>query len=160
MTTAEYLKNVGSIIDDIKKLAKEYYNFTDRPLGITGEIAEYETIRLLNLEIVPARQPGFDAYRPKVKKKEKIQIKGRVLQDNSEHGQRLGSINLKKEWDYILLTILNNDFNPIAIFEANRKTVEKELSKPGSKARNERGQLSVRKFKSIAKQIWTHNENK
>lgn len=97
MMTAEYLKNVGSIIDDIKKVAKEYYNFTDRPLGITGEIAAYETIRLLNLEIVPARQPGFDAYRPKGKKKEKMQIKGRVLQNNSKQGQQLGSIIFKKE---------------------------------------------------------------
>jgi hypothetical protein len=101
MTTTEYIKNVGSIINDIKKLARKYYKYTYRPLGVTGEIAEYETIRLLNLEMVPARQPGFDAYRQKGKRKERIQIKGRVLQDNSKQGQRLGSINLNKEWDYI-----------------------------------------------------------
>ena len=154
MTTETYLNQVGSIIDDIKKLAKHYYTFTKRPLGITGEIAEYETIRLLNLEIAPARHPGYDAYRSNGKKNEKIQIKGRVLQDNSKHGQRVGSINSEKEWDYILLTILNSDFNPIAIYEAKRKTVLKELKKPGSKGRNERGQLSVSRFKTIAKQIW------
>lgn len=159
MTTEEYLVNIGSIIGDIKKVAKTYYKYAERPLGVTGEIAEYETIRLLNLAVAPARQAGYDAYRGSDNKKEKIQIKGRVLRNESKKGQRLGSINLKEDWDYIVLTILNGDLDPIEIYEANREIVELELSKSGSKARNERGQLSVSKFKSISKIIWQKKEN-
>jgi len=69
-------------------------------------------------------------------------------------GQRLGRIDLKKEWDGVLLVLLDGDLEPIAIYEANRAAVEAALNVPGSKARNERGALGVAKFKSIGRQVW------
>lgn len=155
LETINYLKNAGKIIPKVKPLAAKYHNLTGRPLGATGEIAEYEVIRLLNLECCEARQSGYDALRKNGKRLEKIQIKGRVLQDKSKASQRLGSISLNKEWDFVLLVILDANFNPQIIYEANRKKIEQALSAPGSKARNDRGQLSVSKFKSISKVIWS-----
>lgn len=146
LTPEKYLKSVGSKLKTSKKLGKKYYNYTGGPLDITGEIAEHETIRLLSLEVAPVRRSGFDACRVKIMKKEKILIKGRALQGNSNQGQRIVSINFKKNWDYIFTTILNSDLTPIEIYEAKRQIVENALTKLGSNARNERGQLSVRKF--------------
>ena len=38
------------------ELAREYYELTDRPLGITGEVAEFEAVRLVpDLELAPPR---------------------------------------------------------------------------------------------------------
>jgi hypothetical protein len=45
-------------------------------------------------------------------------------------------------------------FNATAIYEANRELVIAALTAPGSRARNERGALGVRKFISIARRVW------
>ena len=46
------------------------------------------------------------------------------------------------------------DFDALAIYEADRPEIEASLKAPGSKARNERGALSVSKFKAIGKLVW------
>jgi hypothetical protein len=49
MTTVppENLNEVGELIGAAKKIARRYRDLTGRPLGITGEVAEYEACRLL-----------------------------------------------------------------------------------------------------------------
>jgi hypothetical protein len=54
---------VITALADAKRIAKLYYALTGRPLGITGEIAEYQAIPLLRLALAPVRQPGYDAER-------------------------------------------------------------------------------------------------
>jgi hypothetical protein len=156
MTTEEYLTTAGQILSKIKTLATKYHSLTGRPLGVTGEIAEYEAVRLLKLDVSQVRQTGFDAIRKTKKGVNKIQIKGRVFQPTSKKGQRLGAIQLDKEWDSVILVMMDNKFSPTEIYEADRAVVEAALKEPGSKARNERGQLSVSKFKSISSPIWTN----
>ena len=51
------------LLKEAKELAREYYGLTGKPLGVTGEVAEYEAARLLGLELTPARQAGYDAHR-------------------------------------------------------------------------------------------------
>lgn len=48
---------VMQILADAKRLAQDYHELTGRPLGVTGEVAEYEAVRLLGLEPAPVRQP-------------------------------------------------------------------------------------------------------
>ena len=52
---------VMEILGEAKKLEQEYYALTGKPLGITGEVAEYEAARILGVELTPARQAGYDA---------------------------------------------------------------------------------------------------
>lgn len=42
------------ILRQVKLLATEYHDLRGRPLGVTGEVAEYEAVS-------PVRQPGFGA---------------------------------------------------------------------------------------------------
>jgi hypothetical protein len=49
---------VMEILREAKRLAREYYELTKKPLGITGEVAEYEAPRLIGLELTPPGQPG------------------------------------------------------------------------------------------------------
>ena len=69
-------------------------------------------------------------------------------------GQQLGSIRLAQEWDIVLLVVMNERFEVRWIYEAEREAIEAALKAPGSKARNERGALSLTKFKSIGRQVW------
>lgn len=149
-------RRVFELLREVKLLAREYYELTGKPLGVTGEIAEYEAARILNVKLSPARQSGYDAVRKARGNDEKLQIKGRRLTPASKASQRVGTIDLEKEWDVVLLVLLDEQFEPTAIYEADRSTVTAALTKPGSRARNERGSLAVSQFKSIGSQIWPH----
>lgn len=64
------------------------------------------------------------------------------------------ALSLDKEWDTVLLVLLEEHFDATAIFEADRPAVEAALLAPGSKARNDRSALAVTKFKAIGRSIW------
>jgi hypothetical protein len=81
----------------------------------------------------------------------RLQIKGRCLLPNCKPGQRLGSIDITKTWDAVLLVLLDESLDATEIHEAKRKAVLAALAAPGSRARNERGALGVNKFKAIGK---------
>jgi hypothetical protein len=144
---------VLEILREAKKLAQRYRVLTGKPLGITGEVAEYEAARILDIELTPARQSGYDAIENVDGSIRRLQVKGRCMLSNNP-GQRLGSIDIKKDWDAVLMVLLDENFDALAIYEAPRAAVLAALAAPGSKARNERGALSVSKFKSIGKIRW------
>lgn len=147
-------QRILEILREAKKLAQEYRILTGKPLGITGEVAEYEAARILGVELTPARQSGYDATEQTNGLIRKLQIKGRCLQDNPKPGQRVPSIRIDKAWDAILLVLLDKNFDAFEIHEANRKPVIEAIMVPGSKARNERHSLSVSKFKAIGRLRW------
>src|SRR5436190_8006 len=80
---------VREILATVKPLAAEYYRLTGKPLGVTGEVAEYVASELLRIKLVPARTEGHDALRGK----ERIQIKGRAYGEKSR-SQRICKIKL------------------------------------------------------------------
>ena len=161
--TEELLPNSERLVEllgEAKRLAKEYRELTGRPLGVTGEVAEYEAARLLEIELSAVRQSGYDAVRKTpAGRTQRLQIKGRCILPGSKPGQRVGGIDLAKKWDVVLLVLLDEHFEATAIYEASRAKVVAALSAPGSKARNERGQLGVSKFTSIGRKVWPQEES-
>jgi hypothetical protein len=144
------------VLREAKRLAQKYYRLTGRPLGITGEIAEFEAIRLLGLRPAPVRQSGYDAVQPgEGSAVKKMQIKGRCIQGGCPgRGQRLGRIELTKDWDSVLLVLLDDNLDAVEIYEADRPAVTEALTRPGSRSRNERGALAISKFKAIGRLRW------
>lgn len=145
---------VMEILAAAKSLAQRYRTLTGKPLGITGEVAEFEAARLLNLKLVDARQAGFDAIRIENGVPHRLQIKGRCVLPGAKPGQRMGRLDITKEFDGVLLVLMDASFNATAIYEADRASVIAALTVPGSKSRNERGALGIVKFKSIGRRIW------
>ena len=148
-----------TILCEAKKLAQEYRALTGKPLGITGEVAEYEAARLLNVQLGPARQKGYDAVENAGGKIRRVQIKGRCILHGCKPGQRLGKIDVKKEFDAVLMVLLDENFNATHIYEAGRADVIQALTAPGSKSRNERGALGVNRFKAIGRLRWSVTAN-
>lgn len=128
-------ERVLSLLARAKKLAQQYRQLTGKPLGITGEVAEYEAARLLGRTLTPARNAGYDA----IEGERSLQIKGRCIFDSSKRGQRLGSLQPDKQWDAVLMVLLDANFNATEIWEADRAPALAALAAPGSRARNERG---------------------
>ena len=71
----------------------------------------------------------------------------------------MGSIDITKEFDSVLLVLLDENFEAKVIYEAEREAVLTALKKLGpdgrtSKAQNERGSLGISKFKAIGHLRW------
>lgn len=144
---------IRQILAAVKPLAAEYYRLTGKPLGVTGEVAEYVAAECLNLELTPARTAGYDAIRQTANGPQRIQIKGRAFDENTK-SQRLGKIKQGAACDSVLLVLLDKaTFEPREMWEAPYSAVEKRLKVPGSKSR-ERGALNVSDFKRLATRIW------
>lgn len=148
-------KKLQEILAAAKDVAVRFKKLTGKPLGITGEIAEFTAAKLLDLKLAEARQAGYDATD---RAGRKVQIKGRCLPEKPGPGQRLGSIRLDHQWDSVLLVLLDDSYEVIEMWEADRQPIEAAIRAPGSKARNERGALAVAKFKSIGTKVWPVNK--
>lgn len=147
-------KRLRELLAEVKLLAAEYYRLTGKPLGVTGEVAEYVAADTLGLELAPSRTPGFDAIRRTTNGEERIQIKGRAYGDDAKPGQRLGTIKRGAPCDKVLLVLLDNrTLEPREMWEAPYAAVEERLAVPGSKARA-RGALGVREFKRLSRLVW------
>jgi hypothetical protein len=90
---------VREILATVKPLASEYYRLTKKPLGVTGEIAEYIAAETLGLTLAPARTEGYDALRGS----ERIQIKGRAFAADANKSQRISRIKTSAPCDTVLL---------------------------------------------------------
>ena len=148
MTAEELGQTLPDIIAQVKLLAARYYRLTGKPLGVTGEIGEQEVARLLHLQLEGARSPGYDA---KDDQGRRYQIKTRSLDAKSrKKTQMTGTLN-GKDWDAALLVFMDEKLTVLEIWEADREDLDCELTRPGSKGRNERRQLSLSKFKKIGR---------
>ena len=147
-------RTIRDILADAKALAIEYHAVTGRPLGITGEIAEFEAADKLDLELALVRSAGYDAVRKRGEQTETIQIKGRRRPRSALYKGRVPKIDVTKPFDTVALVLLGEDYSVVEIWEAPKAAGVKRLSNPGSKARNERGSMGISQFRSIAIRTW------
>jgi len=143
------------LIAQARQLAAEYRRTMGKPLpGISSEIAEHDAVKLLGLELVDTGvEGGFDAIDPKRDDK-RIQIKSRTIFDESKSGQRIGQMKLDKQWDSVLLVLMDEDYEPYEMYEAQRQDILDCIGKSSS-SRAKRGAMSVARFKIIGRLAWS-----
>jgi hypothetical protein len=147
---------VREILAAVKPLAAEFYRLSGKPLGVTGEIAEYIAAETLGLELAPPRTEGYDAIRYTPEGPIRIQIKGRAFGADAKPGQRLSRIKTGAPCDLVLLVLLDNaTLEAREMWEASYAAVVGLLERPGSRSR-ERGALGVSEFKRVARRVWPH----
>jgi len=96
----------------------------------------------------------FDALDAEGKR---VQIKARTIFDDSKTGQRIGQIKSNQAWDSVVLVLLNDDYEPFEIYEAEREELMELIDKP-SQSQKKRGALSVARFKIISALRWTKED--
>jgi hypothetical protein len=146
-------EEVTQLLGEAKLFAHRYYNLTGRPLGITGEIGEFEACRLLSLSPSIVRQEGYDAKEGE----RRLQIKTRRLRKTSKPHQFIGAITFKQGWEGVLMVILGDDFEATEIWEADRDAIAVLLATPGH-AGYRRGQMMTHEFKKIGRQRWPRGQ--
>lgn len=145
---------VDRLIGEARRLAAEYRRTTGKPLpGVSAEIAMHDAARLLNLELV-AGSGGFDAVGRGARSGRRIQIKGRTIFDESKGGQRIGQIKTGEVWDSVVLVLMDEEYEPYEIYEAQREDLLQAVSEKAQTSRGKRGALSVAKFKVIGRLVW------
>jgi hypothetical protein len=151
--------SVDKLIAEARRLAAEFRRTTGKPLpGVSGEIAEHDAARLLNLKISEDRTLGYDALGEGSRDGKRIQIKARVIFDEEKSGQRVGQLKLDQCWDSVLLVIMDENYEPFEIYEAEREDIIDAIEGAGSSKRKKRGAMSVARFKIIARPVWTREE--
>jgi len=151
------LYSVDKLISEARKLAAEYRRTTGNPLpGISGEIARHDAIRLLGLDAVE-NGVSYDAVGHGQREGKRIQIKGRVIQDDNVRGLRIGEVKAEQEWDAIVLVLLDSDYEPFELYEAERDEIIGSENDPASR-NNKRGAMTLARFKVIAHLVWTRED--
>ena len=146
--------DVDKLMLEARKLAAQYRMATGKPLGISNEIAVHDVIRLMHLK--PAVDPhcGYDAVGTGSREGRRIQIKGRTVSSGeAKSGQRIGQIKTDQAWDSVMLVLMDEQYEPLEIYEAERQVIIDAVQKTSAKRRN-RGALSLAKFKNIAQRVW------
>lgn len=145
--------SIDKLMAETRRLAAEFRRSTGQTLPVSGEIARYDAARLLGLTLCDQRTGGVDAIGNNQREGQRIQIKSRVITLKKKSGARIGQLNPNGEWDAVVLVILDEDYEPCEIYEAERDEVLNALSDQSSRSR--RGALSVSKFKIISCLVWT-----
>ncbi len=151
---------VDKLIAEARRLAADYRRMTGKPLpGVSSEIAENDAARLLDLELAKDEQAGFDAIgKSGSREGRRIQIKSRTIFDDSKSGHRIGQLKTDKDWDSVLLVLMDENYEPFEIFEAQRDELLEAIGDSEQSKRAKRGALSVAKFKVIGQLVWTREE--
>lgn len=153
------LYSVDKLITEARRLAAEYRRATGKALpGVGAEIAENDAARLLDLELVKDESLGYDALGRGKRAGKRIQIKSRTIFDEAKGGQRLGQLKTGQDWDSVVLVLMDDNYEPTEIYEAERADLLQAVAEAETSKRAKRGALSVAKFKIISKLIWTREE--
>jgi len=151
--------SVDKLISEARRLAAEFRRTTGKPLpGVSGEIAEHDAARLLDLKLCDERSGGYDAIGQGSRDGKRIQIKGRVIFDEEKSGQRVGQLKLEQDWDSVLLVIMDENYEPVEMYEAEREDIRDAMDEAGRSARKKRGAMSVARFRIISQLVWTRED--
>ncbi|MES9940514.1 MAG: hypothetical protein ABW104_09975 [Candidatus Thiodiazotropha sp. 6PLUC2] len=142
------------LIAQARVLAAEYRRTMGKPLpGISNEIAEFDAMKLLQLEANDSGEGGYNAI-DRGRGDKRIQIKSRTIFDESKSGQRIGQLKLEKAWDSVVLVLMDEDYQPYEIYESERDDILEYIEESSSN-RAKRGAMSVARFKIIGRLAWT-----
>lgn len=150
---------IDKLMSEARRLAVEYRRTTGKPLpGVSGELANYDAARLLDLELCKDAPGGYDAIGKGAREGRRVQIKGRAIFDERKSGQRVGQLKLDQEWDSVVLVLMDEAFEPVELYEAERDAILEALDEGAGSKRAKRGIMSVARFKAIARLVWTRDE--
>lgn len=151
--------SVDKLISEARRLAAEFRRTTGKALpGVSGEIAEHDAVRLMDLELCKDKRGGYDAIGRGSRDGKRIQIKARVIFDEDKAGQRVGQLKLDQEWDSVLLVIMDENYDPCEIYQAERDDILDAMEESAGSARKKRGAMTVARFKIISRLVWTREE--
>ena len=140
----EISEELEKCVESLISSALEFEELIQRPVGITGDVGEVKTCKLLKLKIAPHQTKGFDAID---ENDSRYQIKTRRKGEEKKKKGKLPSIK-NNEYDFAILTILKNNYDVDEIYKISKRELESNI--PANKKR----QINISKFKKISEKIY------
>ena len=147
------------LIEQTRRLAADFRRTTGTMLPVSGEIARHDVSHHLDLDLNNDQTAGYDAIGKNEREGLRIQIKSRVVGDTVKPGHRIGQLNTDGNWDRVILSLMDDEFEPLEMYEVSRDDVVEAINGSSSK-RKKRGALSVAKFKIIGELVWARELGK
>ncbi len=141
---------IDKLINETRRLAAEFKRTTGTMLPVSGEIARYDVSHHLDLTLDNDPGTGYDAIGNNQREGLRVQIKSRVIGDAIKSGHRLGQLNPNGSWDIVILSLMDNEFEPFEMYQLSRNEIINSL-----KDNNKNTSLSVAKFKIISELVWS-----
>lgn len=151
------LYSIDKLINETRRLAAEFKRTTGTMLPVSGEIARYDVSRHLDLTLNQDCNRGYDAIGNNQREGLRVQIKSRVIGNTVKSSHRIGQLNANGDWDIVILSLMDDDFEPLEMYQATREEIINAIS-TANKNRGNRGAVSVAKFKIIAELVWTKEQ--
>lgn len=151
------LYSIDKLINETRRLAAEFKRTTGTMLPVSGEIARYDVSQHLDLTLNQNHDCGYDATGNNQRKGLRVQIKSRVIGDAVKSCHRIGQLNANGDWDIVILSLMDDEFEPLEMYQASREEIFEATSKSNT-GRNKRGAVSVAKFKIIGQLVWTREQ--
>lgn len=151
------LYSIDRLISETRRLAAEFRRTTGKILPVSGEIARYDVSRQLDLTLCHDNNCSYDATGNNQRKGLRVQIKSRIIGDTAKPCHRIGQLNIKGDWDIVILSLMDNEFEPLEMYQASRNEILEAMS-ASSNNRNKRGAISIAKFKIIGQLVWTKEQ--
>ncbi len=157
--TIDNAHSVGVLMLQARQLAANYRRTTGKTLvGVSGELAVYDAIRLLNLA-PEANQIGYEAVGTKNSgdlEGDNVQIKERTIFNDSKNknAQRLGQFKMEQAWDGVVLVLMDDDYESFEVYEIDRATLSDNVLDSSSK-KAKKDAMTVARLKKIATLSWS-----
>ena len=152
------LYDMDKLYKETRSIAARFRHTMGKNIGgITSELSAYDAARLMGLELCSEQEFGYNAVGVKHAPGKKVLIKGRAIFKDQKSRQRVGQLSLNKDWDLMMLVLLDDNFEPQEIFEATREDVVEALDSK-DKSKDRKGAMSVAKFKAISQLAWNVDE--
>ena len=145
--------SIDKLIDETRRLAAEFKRTTGTMLPVSGEIARFDVSHQLGLTLCQDQNCGYDAIGTGHREGLKIQIKSRVIGDSVKPGHRIGQLNTSGDWDIVILSLMDNEFEALEMYELSRQEIIE-----ATHTSNKKGALSVAKFKIIGELVWSKEQ--
>jgi hypothetical protein len=144
---------VVDLLAQAQRLGSAYYQLTGKPLGVTGEVAEYEAASLLGLQLCVARTPGHDAIESDTRLR--IQIKGRAIDAGDRYRGMCPAIKCMADVDVVMLVLLDRTtLTALEIWRADIASVQRRSEGLSAEKRRRNAILSISQFRSIATLVY------
>lgn len=151
------LYSVDKLIEETRRLAAEFRRTTGTMLPVSGEIARYDVSQHLGMTLCEDRNCGYDAVVEQSGETLRVQIKSRVIADHVKSGHRIGQLNPDGNWDIVVLSLMDENFEPVEMYQVSREVISDALADSNSK-RAKRGAVSVAKFRIIGELVWSQDD--
>lgn len=148
------LYSIDKLINETRRLAAEFKRTTGTMLPVSGEIARYDVSHHLDLTLSNDHTCGYDAVGNGAREGMRVQIKSRVIGDAVKSGHRLGQLNTNGNWDIVVLSLMDDEFEPIEMYQISRERIIEVMNSTSKKNRT----ISVAKFKVISELVWSKQD--